>query len=183
MRAFLSVHLNEALHRSIEELQRRLTPSVEGIRWTRPQNCHLTLKFFGEIEEKTAEHIHQCLLPVIADQKPFPLELGTIGQFPPRGALSVLWVGVTQGSEKLMQLEEEIHTALKVANISYDKKRFKPHLTIGRSKQKVYLPYKTIDQYKSHRLGKIKVDALYLMESELRPKGPIYTERARFPLG
>lgn len=183
MRAFLSINLSQELHQSIEEAQRRLEGDALGIRWTRADHCHLTLKFFGEISEATAQTLASLLVPVGSHYDPFVLELGGIGQFPPHGPLSILWMGVMRGESVLRAIEREIHQTLIDAKIPFDKKPFSPHLTIARARKGEKAFLHNAKTYRDLKFGMVPVDHFCLMESVLQPSGPIYTVRKRFDLG
>ncbi|MBI1390426.1 MAG: RNA 2',3'-cyclic phosphodiesterase [bacterium] len=182
MRAFLSINLTPEGRGAIGALQQSLRADAEGVRFTRPESCHLTLKFLGEIEPETEAALVKTLPAVAAAFSPFEIELKGVGQFPPRGPLAVLWVGVERGAAALTALESAIREALDAAGVSYDgKKPFTPHLTIGRGQRgrNAYLRRK-----ESHSVSvtRMTADAFYLMESRLDPTGAIYTERAKFSL-
>ncbi len=183
MRAFISINLSASLQEEIAQLQNRLGKCFHGIRWIPAKNCHLTLKFLGDITEETYQSLLHALDPPALEHEPFTFQLGGLGKFPPRGPVSVLWVGIQNGAESLMALERSIHSTLIAAGVSFDKKKFVPHLTIGRARrdQRTY-----IDSLKS--AGRVSfspepVTKYYLMESVLKPSGAEYTARARYPLG
>ena len=181
MRAFISVNLNPVIYEQIAGLQKELSNSARGIRWTKPENCHLTLKFLGDYPEDKLSVLGEVLDPVAEKFSPFPLELGTIGFFPPHGALSILWLGTKKGESVLKALEMEIGQALEKAGIDFDRKSFVPHLTIGRAQkdQKVYLNSKSVPSLFTFET--LTVDAFFVMQSTLQPGGPVYTPRLRFP--
>ncbi|MGC9327279.1 MAG: RNA 2',3'-cyclic phosphodiesterase [Candidatus Hinthialibacter sp.] len=183
MRAFLSIPLTDELHQSLETAQRRLDADVQGVRWTQVQNCHLTLKFFGEISPDAADKIAEVLAGVGPQFDPFSIQFKGIGQFPPRGPLSVLWVGVQTGEAPLLALEQSIHEALQRAEIPFDQKPFSPHITIGRARRGEKAFLRSDSAHKQLELGLMRVEEFCLMESVLQPRGPIYTVRRRFALG
>lgn len=183
MRAFISVNLDEPLRGAIEEIQKILTPAAPGIRWTRAENCHLTLKFLGEIPLEAVPKLEASLKPVGERVQPFSIELGGAGQFPPRGPLSVLWIGCRQGEASLNALEKHIRQALNEEEIGFDRKPFSAHLTIGRSNRNVKVFFNNPEKYQDLVLGSLRVESFSLMESVLQPSGPAYTERRRFGLG
>ncbi|MFB3786864.1 MAG: RNA 2',3'-cyclic phosphodiesterase [bacterium] len=182
MRAFISVNMDQRWLESIEKIQKILTPAVSGIRWTRAENCHLTLKFLGEIPLEAVPKLEAGLKPVGERVQPFPIELGGVGQFPPRGPLSVLWIGCRQGEASLNALEKLIRQALEEAEIGFDRKPFSAHLTIGRSNRNVKVFFKNPEKYQDLSLGTMRVESFSLMESVLQPSGSMYTERRRFGL-
>ena len=183
MRAFISVNLDEPLRGSIEKIQKILIPAAPGIRWTQAENCHLTLKFLGEIPVESIPKLEAGLKPVGERLKPFTIELGGAGQVPPRGPLSVLWIGCRQGEASLNALEKHIREALEAAETGFDRKPFSAHLTIGRSPRNEKVFFKNPEKYQDLVLGTLRVESFSLMESVLQPSGPVYLERRRFALG
>ncbi|RJP19233.1 MAG: RNA 2',3'-cyclic phosphodiesterase [Candidatus Omnitrophota bacterium] len=180
MRAFISINLTAAVRDAILRFQKEQDQKIHNIRWTKPDNIHLTLKFLGEVEDQTAETLAQILPPVARQFSPFPLEIAGIGTFPPRGPLSILWMGVKKGLSSLTALEAQIRQAMEAADIPFDKKAFVPHLTIARAirnRRVFFVPGKEFEEYS---FGTMQVEAFHLMESQLLPDGPIYTERIRF---
>ena len=105
MRAFLSINLTESICDAIQELQMELDATTSGIRWTAPHSCHITLNFLGDITPEQAQELQTRLHPVAEQMGPFPIELCGLGQFPPRGAASVVWIGITRGESSLVALE------------------------------------------------------------------------------
>lgn len=183
MRTFLSVNLAEPIYQKIAEMQNEFANNHSGIRWTPPKNCHLTLKFLGDIDPPAVEIVRQALQPVAQQCRPFKMELCGLGQFPPRGPLSVVWIGVNQGVSRLLALEEQIRERLLEAGVSFDKQRFTPHLTIGRAKRDEKVFFNRMKDYERFHCGVLEVEAFYLMESILQPSGAVYHERVKFLLG
>ena len=109
-----------------------LRGSVNGIRWQKPEQMHLTLKFIGEIEEKMVERLKKDLTLVDAD--PFTMTFDGLGCFTRKGIPSVVWLGVEKSAE-LMSLKSEIERICSQAGIEKDDRDFKPHITLGRNRE------------------------------------------------
>lgn len=182
MRAFISVNLSDSLYPGIERLQQELTPANRGIRWTPPANCHFTLKFLGEVPPATVPIIDRALQPISQEFGPFTLEFCGLGQFPPKGPASVVWIGASKGAAILSALEEQIRLSLKEANVSFDHQKFVPHLTIGRARRNEKVFVKGLHDYKDTVCGSFRVESFYLMESVLSPGGSVYTPKISFVL-
>ena len=69
IRAFIAVEIDPQTVRQISAVVGDLKPRIPGIRWVRPTNFHLTLKFLGDIEESKIEPIVQALQAALY---PFP---------------------------------------------------------------------------------------------------------------
>ena len=52
MRAFIAIELSQKIKDKIEKIQAELEKYNLSLRWTKPKNLHLTLRFLGDIEEK-----------------------------------------------------------------------------------------------------------------------------------
>ncbi len=183
MRTFISINMTDALHQSISKIQNRLNTNAVGIRWTRAENCHLTLQFLGDIPEETVKPLSIALTNAGLTIQPFTAELKGIGQFPVRNPLSVLWIGVDQGNQEMRNLEKAIRNPLVECGIKFDKKPFSPHLTIGRGRKGQKAQLNNLDSYANLSAGKIEVNAFYLMKSVLHQSGPVYTVVKKFALG
>ncbi len=180
MRAFISINLTDPIRESILEFQESQGKIIRNIRWTKPENIHLTLKFLGEIEEETVNKLAETLQPIEGQFSPFPVDIGSVGKFPPKGPLSILWVGLLKGTSGVMALENSIREAMEAAKIPFDKKSFVPHLTIGRAMKNKKVFFDNINDFEKLSFGTLQVESFHLMQSDLKPSGPIYTERIRF---
>lgn len=182
MRTFISIHIDDGAKAAIQALQDELRPRAPQMRWSPPDKCHLTLKFLGSIEEDALTKLKQNLGAAAQEVRPFTLEFAGLGQFPPRGNLAVLWVGVQEGQEPLMQLEQAIRRLLNEHEIGFDQKKFSPHLTLGRAPRNQSLRWKALPRDRYIQVASQRVEAFSLMQSELHPSGAIHTELQRFTL-
>ncbi len=181
MRVFVSVNLPDAVKQELQVAQSRLRSKCKNIRWTAPENMHITLQFIGDYPEKTLHIIHEAMNPIMESTKGFDIELGGFGTFPPQGNPAVLWVGVRNGSPFLTALADQVSQALVDAEIPVNAKPFVPHVTLGRRKRSkpAFVP-ETIQLPLQNTC--FPVQSLYLMESQLQPQGPVYFERLVFDL-
>jgi len=124
-RLFVALDLPEPVKRSLEPLARGLG----DVRWSTPDQQHLTLRFIGEVDDGAVRDILEALATVPAT--PFQLTLKGLGHFPPRGELRVLWVGVEKSTE-LARLKRRIDRALQDAGLAPESRKFAPHVTLAR---------------------------------------------------
>ena len=61
MRCFIAIELPEAVKSTLSGIEEELKKSKADVRWVKPDNVHLTLKFFGNIEEKKTEKIIEIM--------------------------------------------------------------------------------------------------------------------------
>ena len=121
MRLFIALEPSAGFKSALTEVQARLRAAGIDARYYDPAALHLTLAFIGQ----WPEDISPLLPPVEA---PFPLTLSHLGVFP---EAKVLWAGVAP-SEKLDALARRVRQALDDSGVPYDRRPFRPHITLGR---------------------------------------------------
>jgi len=170
VRAFLAIPLTRQLQESIRSLQTSLQPRIQGVRWTRPENMHLTLNFFGDTTQESLEKIKVSVLSVKGCQRPFPLEVKGLGAFPSQHRPRVIWLDL-EPKEQLRQLHGNCLRALHAVGVATETRPYSPHLTIGRLRQQQPDLTDLCNSVAQNLIGQLRVDRLVLFESRLRPGG------------
>lgn len=146
------------------------------VKWIKADNLHITLKFFGEIEENLLTG-YISRLSTVKFLK-FKLDFEKICFLPihhPR----IVYLNMENGAEELKKLVKDINNSLNFSN-SEDLQEFLPHLTLGRIKSG-----KNIDKL-IEKLTNVKIDCsetvekFVLYESILKNDGPVYFEKGTF---
>jgi 2'-5' RNA ligase len=170
VRAFLAIPLPRALQQAVSCLQRDLHLQVPGVRWTRSDNLHLTLHFFGETQQETLEKIKVSMLSVKGCEQAFSLEVKGLGAFPSRRRPRVIWLDL-EPKEQLRRLHGDCLKALHAAGVATESRPYAPHLTIGRMRQQQPDLTGLCNSLAQITLGHLRVDRLVLFESRLHPAG------------
>jgi len=125
LRLFAAVDLpDELLFRLVE-----LKKEFPGIRWTLPENMHLTLRFIGETGRQEADKARNALRE--ARVAPFSLCLHGLGLFE-RSHQSILWAGL-ETSAPLLELKRQVDAVLAEAiGLEAEYGGFSPHITLSR---------------------------------------------------
>ena len=71
-RLFVALPLSEYFHKILGQYQRNY--NVEGIRWTIPENLHITVYFLGYIDEERVGDVEDKIRGVCAGFSSFDLE-------------------------------------------------------------------------------------------------------------
>jgi len=178
-RTFIAIDFPDTVIDKIKILQKSINGSyLSIIRWTKPDNIHLTLKFLGEVELEKIQLIEKSLDAIANKTEPFNLNLAEIGAFPNWGHPRIIWIGL-ENSEPLLSVAKEIEENLDKLGFQREIKPFSPHLTIGRVRDKT--SYKDIQmlENKCRTITRIKdrilIDNFYMYKSDLQPFGPVYT--------
>jgi 2'-5' RNA ligase len=189
-RTFIAVHFSDEVIANLTTIlsqARRMIGAQSAVRWVEPHNVHLTLQFLGNIDTSLVPVLVSELRGAFSDIQPFDVSLRGIGAFPAPARPRVIWIGIDSGvlSLKTLQACVEVVTASPPLGFIPEKRTFRPHVTLGRVKQErrpVDLT-KTLNQLHEAQAGTSRVDAVFLMKSDLKPTGPVYSVLDRFPLG
>jgi len=185
IRCFLAIELPKLILRKIEEVQGDFRSTHADVRWVSPEKIHLTLKFFGNIEESRIDPIFNSIEEPVQNTLPFSLKVRGVGAFPHLKNPRVIWVGLVDGLEALASLQKETEAQLEKIGFPPENRPFHPHLTLGRMKSsrgKEELVGR-IERHKEEEFGDIQVERVVLFRSDLRPSGPIYTALREMKLG
>jgi 2'-5' RNA ligase len=107
-----------------------LRGGLPGARWIDVENYHITLRFIGDVDGRTADEIVDRLDRV--DRPEFSLTLNGIGSFGSKKPHSI-WAGVSAAPE-LYALQGEIERICQRLGLAPDPRKFMPHVTLARLK-------------------------------------------------
>ena len=177
IRCFVAIEIPEPIQNRLVRIQDMLRNQIEKASWVKPGNIHLTLKFLGDINPENLEPIGKAIEEVANRHYSFSLHIGGIGAFPNLVRPRVLWAGVSVGAEHVSALAQGINLALSGHGFPTETKKFNPHLTIGRLREKVNLkPYANqYRQYDNINGAEMTVGAISLIRSQLDSRGAIYS--------
>ncbi|UCD27473.1 MAG: RNA 2',3'-cyclic phosphodiesterase [Planctomycetota bacterium] len=185
MRCFLAIELPSAIRDRLRDLQKKIGSLGRAVRWTRVENIHLTLKFLGEVPDDKVPEICDAAVEVAAGFESFDLEIGGTGCFPPGGAARIVWVGMPNPPQMLLDCQRVCEESYAKLGFKKENRPFKPHLTIGRVKNFSASAdiRAAVDQMQEFTAGRFTVDELVMFQSILKPQGPTYIPLLHAPLG
>jgi 2'-5' RNA ligase len=105
-----------------------LRGGLPGARWIDPENYHVTLRFIGDIDERTADEVADALARV--SRSHFDLSLEGLGAFGARRPHAV-WAGV-KSSPALRELQSEHERLMQRIGLEPERRKFTPHVTLAR---------------------------------------------------
>jgi len=187
MRVFIAIDIDEAIRKALARLQDELQGKVDfkksDVKWVNPENIHLTLKFLGEIEDEQVVDICNVTGDVVSRHGNFELDIESVGHFGGRSA-RVLWVGTGQNCEKLLQLQQDLERQLELAGWPRETRKFSGHLTVCRIRntRAGFKLAQLAKEYENFKLGTMPADSVSVYQSQLTPKGPIYTVLGKYEL-
>ena len=185
IRTFIAVDLAVGVKDRLIALQEELGRSASGVKWTRPENLHLTLLFLGEVAELEVVSICRVVQQRARKHGPFSLEVAGLGAFPNARRPKILWAGITDGVPELRALQADLEEGLlDLGCYRREDREYTPHLTLGRlshdDRAKDWGP--NLAKHAAWLGGTTSVDEVLVMASETRRGGPEYSVLGRGPL-
>ncbi|MDR2831233.1 MAG: RNA 2',3'-cyclic phosphodiesterase [Methanobrevibacter sp.] len=176
LRTFLAIDIDENLIANILDIQREFKSTKADVKYVSKENLHLTLKFFGDVDESMLSKISKVVKETLLGFKPIKLDFSGLGAFPSDNHVNVIWIGVFENNE-LLNLVNRLNKGFNGLGFK-EEKNFKSHLTIGRmrnSRNKNEVK-DIIHNFKGFEVGVMEVFKLSLKKSDLTPAGPVYSD-------
>lgn len=173
-RAFLAADLEcgPELQEAISELK----AYGKALKPVSPSNVHITLKFLGEIYERTVPDIGSVVRQAATGISPFDLRLVDVGVFPNERSPRVVWVGM-DGTEPLTRMAAALEEGCEPLGFPRERRPFSPHLTLARVREG-FRPdvSEFLAKHHGQDFGSFRVERIKLKKSVLTPAGPIYSD-------
>ena len=177
VRTFIAIKLTPEIISNISRVQEELKRSGAQVKWVKPENIHLTLKFLGYITKEELEKVKLATREALKPFAPFEMGVASLGAFPKIKYPRVIWVGIDRGREELKRMASQLEERLMIIGFAKEKRTFSPHLTLGRVKSLKGRERLTeiLTGNRVTNLGNMGVTKISLIKSELKPQGPVYT--------
>ena len=179
MRVFLAIDIPAAIKKKIARLTESIRNYYPHYNWVSEENYHITVYFFGQVDENMISKIKSRVKNEIWDVKPFYLYSKSIGVFSKQK--HVLYIDFYR-EKKLEKLFEKIKKSF--CNKNKDKIQYIPHLTLARGKRSSKQQYFALTK----KLKKIDIkisfyiDKIILYQSIITSSKPIYKPLCQFTL-
>jgi 2'-5' RNA ligase len=184
IRSFIAIDLPQKTRENLAAIQDQLRQSQAGVRWVKPGSIHLTLKFLGNILPEQVDAIAAAVAQLVRDEPPITLCAAGLGAFPSPRKPRVIWVGLGGEVDRLANIQAGLEKALEPLGFARETRGFRPHLTIGRVKDRRRLQslIEAMSTLELPEFNSFDGNEIILYKSDLRPTGAIYTKLHRMPL-
>jgi len=140
-----------------------------------PKQVHITMKFLGDVSEKSAHEIKDALSGISC--RPFAAKVHAVGAFPKPSYARVIYIGA-HPKDAFNSLHADVEQRLLPLGFKSEKRAFTPHATIARVKrvtkeQKMQIE-SAIKRLSDVPIGTMDVTTIKLKKSTLTPAGAIY---------
>lgn len=142
--------------------------------WVDVRNLHFTYQFLGDVEMQHINDIRKAIFDYLSYYES-EIEIKGLNALPKVKYPMVLYAQIINKDNKIIELQQQIGTALEKFGFRIDKRAFKPHITLLRIKSANRFEFgETIEKYKDYEFGSMNRFSIGLIESQLTKRGPIY---------
>lgn len=168
MRVFTAIELPDDVRDDLYERLDVLRSVRDDLRWVRPENLHLTVRFLGECGEREVDRQIGHWRERCAAAEPFEIALAGAGCFPHDWMAKVLWAGVSCDARSWARLAGPDQT---------------PHVTLARARERTDLTG-AVTELHALRSRAWEATSVTMLRSFLeRGRPPRYEPVETFPLG
>jgi len=175
IRTFIALELPELDLKKIIEIRNNYINDYDKIKWEPINKLHLTLKFLGDTDEKIIPEINSELEKILKKYEVFELAFDKFGLFTKDKKPRILWVGL-KDNIKLNSLAQEIDNVISQFGFEKEKRKFTPHITLLRIKDKDENFYKDFYKLTQVEIPEInfKANKITFFKSTLLKTGSVY---------
>jgi 2'-5' RNA ligase len=174
-RIFTAIEMPEAMRLRLSLLR----SPISGAKWVQPEDMHITLRFAGDIDGRTADDFADLLAE--GSVPPFMATIAGCGAFGGRDP-HVLWAGVTASGE-LDALYRANERAARAVGLEPDPRDFRPHVTLARMRRARQAEVaRFLAENGGLRLEPFRVARFVLLSARPGSGGAPYAVEAAYPL-
>ena len=183
MRLFVAINLPRPIRENLALDMNRLRQIAPSVRWIRPDNLHITVRFLGTVAPARVEDITRGLGNAVRERNGFRIAIHGLGAFPSLKNPRVLWSGI-RPNHQLTELQRAVEREMQNIGFPGEARPFHPHVTLARVDRP--LPEAEAAALRADSMcAEMNVDVatIDLMESRSTTSGAEYTLIRTVPLG
>jgi 2'-5' RNA ligase len=172
-----------------DDVRQRLATAIERLRahaadvaWVAPANLHITLKFLGQVDDARVPELSDALRAAVADQRAVDVAVRGLGAFPSATRPRVLWAGLEDPTRAMTTLAERVDGCCGRLGFPPESRTFTAHVSLGRVREPRRQATLADALARPSEFGRVRVERVSLMRSELSPRGARYYELFAAPL-
>jgi 2'-5' RNA ligase len=182
VRLFVALQTPSEIRGALLPILEDLKETGADVRWEPSEKLHATVKFLGNTDQSLVPRLSSELRDIARSYGPVGVRFLGIGCFPNLRRPRVVWVGMEDSEGHLSRIHQSIETAAESLGFKKEDRVFHPHVTLGRVRsprglQDLLTRLQTI----TFESGRILLNELVLMRSELKAGGSVYSVKDTFP--
>ncbi|HTV40329.1 MAG TPA: RNA 2',3'-cyclic phosphodiesterase [Candidatus Sulfotelmatobacter sp.] len=184
LRLFIAIPLPETVRAELLRFQNKLQPLLppRDVRWTKPEQFHLTLKFLGNVPAANTAALSCAVCAVCDNAAPMRLCAEGVGFFPDARSPRVFWVDIKSVDGLLMDFQRRLELSVRPFAEKEEANKFTAHVTLARFEK---LRHRDTDKLAAaaaigKTFGEWTAEEVQLIKSSLQPSGALHVILERF---
>jgi 2'-5' RNA ligase len=180
MRLFTGLSIPSHIEAALERVLAELRP-MAAVRWSRPENFHITSKFIGEWPALRLAEL-QAELAALDAPVPFKIQVTRFGFLPNPHRPKIFFAGV-RGEVGLSELAARTDAALFSLGVKREERPYTPHLTLARiGNEAIGSLRERIASSPAPEFGAFTAESFHLYASSQSAGGSVYSIVGSYPL-
>lgn len=177
IRCFISIEIPQPIRKQMVQVPEPLKNVKGKFSWSGTNNLHITLKFLGDCSRGRLDAISRRLAQIAAHHAPFDMSFEDVGVFPGHSSPRIVWLGVKDGRDQLVKLASDVDDSMEEIGFKKEVRPFRAHVTLARVKSLSSRDElrAAIERMPKANIERMRASHIFLMRSQLNPKGAVYT--------
>lgn len=177
-RLFLAIDLSDTIRDLLDSY--RSVRIIDHPRWVPKENYHITVNFYGNVEEDKANELSDVLGDITRTVKPFTLTVERVEFAPPKRP-RMLWGKFRENEGYYTFVKQTEKIIPEKTGIQFGRNKMTPHITLARFSEPEAVKTATIPHI---TIPPVEVRECHLYSSVLNPSlPPVYTKLRSYSLG
>lgn len=178
LRLFLGIPIPDDVRANLRHLQLELQPLLPAcaVRWTKPEQFHLTLKFLGNVPVADTDALSRAVRDVCDTAHPMRLRAEGAGFFPNIRSPRVFWVDIKSVDGRLEEFQGRLESSVRSFAEKEETKEFAAHVTLARFEKMGSRDTEKLTGAiaVAKTFGEWNVEEVQLIKSALQPSGALH---------
>ncbi|MFZ5747923.1 MAG: RNA 2',3'-cyclic phosphodiesterase [Pseudomonadota bacterium] len=157
----------------------RLMSGIQGARWQRDDQLHVTLRFIGEVDRHQGRDVADALAAIRFP--PLTLAIEGVGMFDSRGRPNAVWAGI-RPQDEIARLHRKVDQAVMRCGLPAEARAYLPHITLARLSGGAGTPDAFLATHAGLASPRFTIDEFLLFESHMGSEGASYEAVERYAL-
>lgn len=182
MKTFIALDFDKETKKKLGNIQKELKKNASKGSWVYVDNFHITMKYLGTTSPSNVEEVKSVLQKVAKSSSKINLRYTDLGYFRGKDMLRVLYLDLDGEVQKIYNIKSSIDDKLKNIGYAKEKRKYIPHITLGRRVVFDNRIHTIKDSIKKHLEKPFELNTLILFKSEQIESKRIYTPLETFQL-
>jgi len=171
VRSFIAINIPSDIKKKLYSDYKKYRDELK-VRWVKPENLHITLKFLGNCSYNKIYNLCNNLDSYLHGFGEFNIQIGGYAAFPKGKNPRVIWIKALSESSKLIEICNIVDSISSKSGFPKEIRKPVPHITIARIREPLNIYLSNLNL--SENIYEFKCKGVEIFKSTLTRNGSIY---------